>query len=459
MILANVSEAFVSRLCDEVRAVAGKDPDMGVLEKELEKAGAVYQRLALERLVRERAGQVPEQCPRCSGPLTVEARQRSREVRSKFGKLRFARTYGYCKACGDWQYPADVALALQERARSSPRVQEICALTALRDPAVNVQQDICRLAGIDMDPACIHREARRQGFRAQVLRDAEALLAGKKEGMAELAARASVPQEPFTLVIQMDAWNIRERDDWGQTRLLRQRGEEPKRWHWVYTATVFRLDQRATTQSGRPVILERGYVATRLGLDAFRQQLYAEALQRGLLQAEIVLVLGDGAAWIWNLATDRFASATQRVDFFHVSQHLWAVANDLHGQGSKDAAAWVAPYLRWLKQREHGALDVIADLEQLRETMTGLTSPQREALDRELGYFNDHKGRMDYKNGKKLGQPIGSGAIESTCSQYQRRFKLRGQFWSLEGDEAFLALATLHFNGRWSQLFPHDRVQ
>ena len=190
---------------------------MGVLEKELEKAGAVYQRLALERLVQERAGQVPEQCPRCSGPLTVEARQRSREVRSKFGKLRFARAYGYCKACGDWQYPADLALALQERAPSSPRVQEICALTALRDPAVNVQQDIRRLAGIDMDPSCIHREARRQGVRAQALRDMEALLAGKQEGMAELAARASVPQEPFTLVIQMDAWNIRERDDWGRT--------------------------------------------------------------------------------------------------------------------------------------------------------------------------------------------------------------------------------------------------
>ena len=63
---------------------------------------------------------------------------------------------------------------------------------------------------------------------------------------------------------------------------------------------------------------------------------------------------------------------------------------------------------------------------------------------------------MDYKTGKALGQPVGSGAIESTCSQYQRRFKLTGQFWTLGGDEAFLALATLHRNGRWTRLFPHD---
>jgi hypothetical protein len=63
---------------------------------------------------------------------------------------------------------------------------------------------------------------------------------------------------------------------------------------------------------------------------------------------------------------------------------------------------------------------------------------------------------MDYKAGKAAGQPVGSGAIESTCSQYQRRFKLTGQFWTLAGDEAFLALATLHRNDRWGRLFPHD---
>jgi hypothetical protein len=63
---------------------------------------------------------------------------------------------------------------------------------------------------------------------------------------------------------------------------------------------------------------------------------------------------------------------------------------------------------------------------------------------------------MDYKTGRELGQPVGSGAVESTCSQYQRRFKLTGQYWSLEGDEAFLALFNLHRNERWNQLFPHD---
>ena len=65
------------------------------------------------------------------------------------------------------------------------------------------------------------------------------------------------------------------------------------------------------------MITERGYVATRQGLECFEKQLYAEALQRGLSEAESVLVLADGAVWIWNLAENRFKDAAQRVDYWH----------------------------------------------------------------------------------------------------------------------------------------------
>ena len=208
---------------------------------------------------------------------------------------------------------------------------------------------------------------------------------------------------------------------------------------------------------GRSVITERGYVATRQGLECFEKQLYAEALQRGLSEAESVLVLADGAVWIWNLAENRFKDAAQRVDYWHVCEHLWSVAHDLYGQGTPEARQWVQPLLRWLKRRKDGALDVIKTLQQIRTDLDKLTAKQQENLAREIGYFETHKDPMDYKNAKALGQPLGSGAMESTCAQYQCRFKPTGQFWSLEGDEALLALATLHRNGRWHQLFPHDR--
>jgi hypothetical protein len=254
-------------------------------------------------------------------------------------------------------------------------------------------------------------------------------------------------------VIEIDAWNIRERDHWGETGALQKEGKETGRWHWVYTGTVFRLDQRGTTGSGRSEITERGYVATRRGVESFRNQLYAEALRRGLSQAETVLVLADGAVWIWNLADDRFAQAVQRLDMYHAREHLWNLAGELFGRGSAEAEAWVRPYINGLKNRENGALEMISSLEELSEQIERFDQKQKEALERELNYFKSHQHRMDYKNGSDQRQPVGSGAIESTCSQYQRRFKLTGQFWSLEGDEAFLALWTLNRNGRWGDLF------
>jgi hypothetical protein len=37
--------------------------------------------------------------------------------------------------------------------------------------------------------------------------------------------------DPFTRVIELDAWNIRERDDRGQSAQGRAAGQKPQRWH------------------------------------------------------------------------------------------------------------------------------------------------------------------------------------------------------------------------------------
>jgi hypothetical protein len=59
----------------------------------------------------------------------------------------------------------------------------------------------------------------------------------KLDGQACLKAKAAAPPElvlePCQMIIQMDAWNIREGDQWGQTGKLRRAGQEPERWHWM----------------------------------------------------------------------------------------------------------------------------------------------------------------------------------------------------------------------------------
>jgi CheY-like chemotaxis protein len=107
---------------------------------------------------------------------------------------------------------------------------------------------------------------------------------GAKQQVPELRLNGSV--EAFTLVIELDAWNIRERndEDWGQTEELRKKGQEPDWWHWVYGGTCFRLSQRVQTPGGRSLILGRGTVMTRGGIDALKQQLWAEAMRAMILQ-------------------------------------------------------------------------------------------------------------------------------------------------------------------------------
>jgi len=235
----------------------------------------------------------------------------------------------------------------------------------------------------------------------------------------------------------------------GQSAAQRAAGEELSRWHWVYGGTCFRLSQRVRSARGRPIIVSRGYAMTRGGVDALKEQLWAEAIRRGLGRAVEVLVVADGAVWIWNLADDRFAGARQRLDFYHVSQHLWAVAHTLHPDDAVAARAWVEPMLAKLKA--DASCEVITELEQLRQRVEGAA---REKVERERAYLETHRDRLDYGTAKQRGEPLGSGAMESTCRQYQVRFKRTGQFWSQTGAEALLSLETFRRNGRWAVLFP-----
>ena len=65
---------------------------------------------------------------------------------------------------------------------------------------------------------------------------------------------------------------------------------------------------------------------------------------------------------------------------------------------------------------------------------------------------------MDYGGNAALGVPIGSGAMESQCSQNQNRFKRRGQFWSDEGFAAFIEVYARYTNGELKYCFSRRRA-
>ena len=430
--------------------VRASDQNLGHLETQVAQQAQELLRQATETAAQQKADATPPRCPVCGQPLSRCRVGHARTFQTRFGSITVQRARGYCKRCRKWRCPADTALGLEETAGYSPAVQEMAALVATKMPVAEASLVLERLTGVKLPRATLDREARRQGERAQALRrqlDAQATAPPTpKRTQLELSL------EPYQMILQIDAWNIRERDDWGATAALRRAGQEPARWHWVYTGTVFRLDHRGRTAAGRPVISERGFVATRQGIDGLREQLHAEALRRGLGQAAGALIIADGAVWIWRLADDRWPQARQRLDYYHAVQHLAAVGRAVFGEDPVQFRAWLKPLAKQLKNQS--AVKVIRQLEELQQRLPVGTSAQ-EVATREVNYFHEHAARMDYRAGQRRGEPIGNGPVEATCRQSQCRFKRTGQFWSPRGDEALLSLEMLWRNGRWHRLFPH----
>ncbi len=424
---------------------------LGHIEETVRQSTFAIQCQLVEKAMQSKADATPAVCPHCLEPLIKITRAVQKTIRIFCGEAKLTRVHGYCSGCDQWCFPADFALGLMENSTASPLVQEISALMVGKMPAAQAEEIIQRVAGISLSRSTMARGAQRQGERAN----------NEYSKMIEGAGRGIMPKRGVdlpkgcTLVIQIDAMNIRERDDWGKTEELRKAGQTPERWHWVYTGTCFRLEQRCTTGGKqRAVIVEKSIVATRLGIDEMMKHLHFEALLHGLAYAKRVLVIADGAVWIWNAVKDRFPEAIQQLDLYHANAYLWAVANEIHGKDTDKARQWVRPLLKQI--RDDKTDKVITRLEELKTTLSdGKTS---NVVDRTLTYYTNNKARMKYVETEKRNEPKGSGAIESVCRQLQCRVKRCGQFWSTRGDEAILRLETFWRNKHWEKLFPHTQL-
>lgn len=71
----------------------------------------------------------------------------------------------------------------------------------------------------------------------------------------------------------------------------------------------------------------------------------AEARRRGADHIRQLVVLGDGAPWIWNLATAILPEATPIVDIYHAREHLHALAAGLAGVLGDQHRDWLTARL------------------------------------------------------------------------------------------------------------------
>jgi hypothetical protein len=437
-----------------VRALAKEESLAGQVELELAAQVKPLLRQALEKTLQAQADKHGPVCPICGAPLT-RTQIKERTLRSQWGEVTLRRVWGYCPQCKQWSAPADHAMALPPSEQNTPVYGETLAYLGTKLPAAEAAEVLERVLGDPVAPSRVERQTRRAGQKALEQRDEDVKAALSTEGRHEFARQhaAALPAEEFALIILIDGWMIRERDFWGLSKALREQGKDPKRWHETKTARIYRLAASDWHEGAVASLEGSNYVATRGDADAFSELVWTEAVRAGLLAAKRVIVVADGGAWIWNIARDRFSFAEGSLDFYHACHHLWVVAQAVYGENTAEAKAWFEPLRHQLRHGgEAGVLESLDDLKALIEDEESAAT-----LRRETEYFERHRDHIAYQAKSERGEPVGSGAIESACKQYQVRFKRGGQFWGRNWDEGLLELKSRQLAGRWDSLWPHRR--
>jgi hypothetical protein len=197
------------------------------------------------------------------------------------------------------------------------------------------------------------------------------------------------------------------------------------------------------------------YIARRLSAEEFGPFLYALAQSCGLDRALEVVILGDGAHWIRHLVEHHFPHAVQIVDVYHAREHVWKVANAVHGPGTPQGAAWANQADDLLS---HGKIEELVQMIKKLPDIPADPDVSRSVPQIEAEYFRSNAERMRYPAFRAKGMHIGSGIAEAACKTVvSTRAKRSGMRWTPDGLDAVLALRTSVLNQSYDSFWDQSR--
>ncbi len=363
---------------------------------------------------------------------------RRKTVLTVLAPVPVQRAYYHCGPCAGGVIPKDQALDIVGTT-FSPGVRRLMGRVGGKEAFAEGRRDLAELAGILVTTKAVERVAEAIGAEIETQAQQEQALA--------LAGRLLPLQAVGTLYLAIDGTGVpvvphetAGRPAKGGPGLAKTR---EVKLGCVFTQT--RLDAK-----GRPLRDEASttYVGAIESAEAFGRRLYAEAVRRGAARALRVIVLGDGAVWIWGLAEEHFPGAIQIVDLYHAREHVAELGKLLYGPGSAAAKDWTAARCEDLDAGQVERL--VAALGRLR--------PRREeaqaAVRKAQGYFETNAARMRYAQFRRQGLFVGSGVVEAGCKTIVgQRLKQSGMRWTVRGANAIIALRCAELSGRWEEFW------
>ena len=305
---------------------------------------------------------------------------RAKTIDTVLGPVTLRRAYYHCADCRRGVVPRDEQLGVA-RTSLSPGLAAMTARAGAAAPFAQAASLLADLAGITLSTKRVERSAEAAGAAATAGQDAQAqaVLTGR---VVPLPPPGPLPD---MLYLAVDGTGLPMR----ATETTGRPAKNPDgRAHTREAKLAALFTQTKTDDEGRPVRDpdSTSYLATLEPVEHFAGLVQAEARRRGSDHIRQMVILGDGAHWIWNLAGHRFPEATQIVDLYHAREHLHELAG-LLAFIVTDPAAWLADRLTDL---DNGDIHAISRAARLYD----LSGPKAQDVDREVAYFETNAHRM-----------------------------------------------------------------
>ena len=269
-------------------------------------------------------------------------------------------------------------------------------------------------------------------------------LAAVPKGLARAQKVAVERPAPRRLYVSCDGITYRTRYREADPE---RRGEKRAIYQEMKTGAVFWEDAKGKWH--------KQTVAGRDNPERFGLSLWKLAVQCGMLTCPEILFISDGGIWCNTVAEMYFKDAIRILDWYHLSEHVWAAGRDLYRQDDKQAKRWVEECLDHL--HDSSGIGLLRHLERCRAAR----GPEAaKVLDGLMGYVRPRLAITDYVEYRAATYVIGSGIMESTCKQLvAQRLKGPGMQWSEAGALAMTALIAHRINGTWDRFWTSRPLQ
>jgi hypothetical protein len=382
----------------------------------------------------------------CGGKLHYQ-RMRSAQVISVFGGVSYKRAYYAGCQCKRGKAPLDEQFGLEPGAVTAG----LAALLALAGIEFSYDQSPKWLRDFllfDIVENTVRSETEKMGTLQQ---EGETELIQQSQDVAYLQERQRQPGHISPrLYGSMDAAKVRiePRPKKGEAKAAHEDWRDMKVLCWYEVESVPPA-QRSTRQREKAVREQPALRAKNMQYfcditeaDDFGKLVWATGCRLKADLSPELIFLGDGAVWIWNLATRYYPNAIQIVDWYHAEEHLEIVASAAFPPGPQRA--------NWLEGAKQALWD--GQVEQVISACEALAAACDLAR-KAIHYFYTNAERMRYDRFRAAGYMIGSGTVESGCKQIvTQRLKLPGAQWTVTGAVQTAKARAAWLSGQWQSL-------